>query len=110
MCSTPAVKLTFLPGFVTEDLLPLQCSASLGTDMKNLLKYSEAVPLWSNEHNNRLVCRLPASAAASVSYTPTAAGLQTGVFLFINIRTSEITVGFSALGSKGTCATYIFPR
>ena len=47
--------------------------------MKNLLEYSEAVPVWSNEGNNRLVSRLPASGT----------GLQMGVFLFTNTGPPE---------------------
>lgn len=64
LCSTPAVELTFLPMFIKGDLLLLlQWSTSLEINMKNLLEYSEAVPVWSNERNNRLMSRLPASGA-----------------------------------------------
>ena len=77
-------ELTFLPMFIKDDLL-LQCrpllpwSTSLEIHMKNLLEYSEAVPVWSNEGNNRLVSRLPASGT----------GLQMGVFLFTNTGPPE---------------------
>ena len=56
--------------------------------------------MCNNEHTNRLRSRMPASAA----------GLVMGMFLFINTRTSGITLGISALGCKGTCAISLFPR
>lgn len=101
LCSTPAAELTFLPEIYPDDLLPLpQCATTLEIKIKTLLKHSKAIPMCNNEHTNRLRSRMPASAP----------GLVMGMFLFINTRTSGITLGFSALGYKGTCAISLLRR